>query len=85
MLVLLLLEEVVLEHRCNVLNRTEPLIVEVKESIAASADDMKNLYRKLVVVITLLSGLGNPTASPVLKEATGKKCHKHKFPRNYLA
>lgn len=72
-LVLLLLEEIILENRRNVLNRTEPLIVEVKESIVASADEMKNLYRKLVVVITLLSGLGNPTASPVLKEATGEE------------
>uniref|UniRef100_A0A1B6LUU9 Cilia- and flagella-associated protein 206 n=1 Tax=Graphocephala atropunctata TaxID=36148 RepID=A0A1B6LUU9_9HEMI len=63
-------EEIMMEHRRTVMSRTEPLIAEIKEAVIGSNDEMRNLYRKMVVVITLLSGLGNPTAGTVLKEAT---------------
>ncbi|XP_046667640.1 cilia- and flagella-associated protein 206 [Homalodisca vitripennis] len=63
-------DEIIMEHRRTVLSRTEPLIAEIKDAVVTSNEDMRHLYRKLVVVITLLSGLGNPTASTVLKEAT---------------
>ncbi|XP_054262893.1 cilia- and flagella-associated protein 206-like isoform X2 [Macrosteles quadrilineatus] len=63
-------DEIVVDHRHNVLSRTEPLIAEIKDTGLVTGDDLKNLYRKLVIAITLLSGLGNPSATSVLKEAT---------------
>ncbi|XP_012281391.1 cilia- and flagella-associated protein 206 [Orussus abietinus] len=62
-------DEVIKRHRLSLHKKTGPLILEICETERLSTDrDVERLYQKMLVVITLLSGLGNPTVPAVLRE-----------------
>lgn len=64
-------DETVKRHRLRLHQKTGPLIAEICEtSKLESGKDTEKLYQKILVVITLLSGLGNPTDSSILRYST---------------
>ncbi|KAF7991410.1 hypothetical protein HCN44_002972 [Aphidius gifuensis] len=61
--------EIVKKHRQKIKKKTSPLVEEIcKTTIASNDRDIDKLYQKILIVITLLSGLGNPMEPTVLKE-----------------
>ncbi|XP_039281397.1 cilia- and flagella-associated protein 206 [Nilaparvata lugens] len=69
--------QIVMDHRNAIQKLTQPLLseltdrhVKMSERISLEKDDIEALYHKLVITITLLSGLGNPTQKPILMSAT---------------
>lgn len=51
--------------------RTTPLIKEILESTVKTKEGLSKLYRKIVIVIIIYSGLGSPTNTGVIKETSG--------------
>ncbi|RZF43359.1 hypothetical protein LSTR_LSTR001620 [Laodelphax striatellus] len=69
--------QIVMDHRNAIQKLTQPLLseltdrhVKMSERISLEKDYIEALYHKLVITITLLSGLGNPTQKPILMSAT---------------
>lgn len=61
-------EAIVAKHRQRIKNKTAFLIREIcEENELNNARDIEKLYQKMLVVITVLSGLGNPTVPEVLR------------------
>ncbi|XP_066587430.1 cilia- and flagella-associated protein 206 isoform X2 [Prorops nasuta] len=64
-------EEVIKNHRLCFHQKTGPLVSEICEKESIEGDrDAERLYQKILVVITLLSGLGNPTTPSILREVS---------------
>ncbi|KAJ8686759.1 hypothetical protein QAD02_022553 [Eretmocerus hayati] len=56
-------------HRTRIVHKTAPLVREICETKQLdSGNEIEKLYQKMLVVLTLLSGLGNPTKPSVLRE-----------------
>ena len=49
----------------------QPVVREITDCRARSRDELESLYRKIVSVVLLRSGLGSPTDIAVVREATG--------------
>ncbi|XP_067006807.2 cilia- and flagella-associated protein 206 [Anabrus simplex] len=60
--------DLVVERHNEIKIRTAPLRKEIMDSTVKSRDDLEKLYRKIVVVSIMTSGLGNPTSASVMKE-----------------
>ncbi|XP_023247077.1 cilia- and flagella-associated protein 206-like [Copidosoma floridanum] len=55
--------------RSRLAHKTAPLSKEICDTVKLdSTREMERLYQKILVFITLLSGLGDPTLPPVLRE-----------------
>ena len=66
-------DETIKKHRLRLHKKTGPLVSEICETHVLEDDrDIERLYQKILVVITLLSGLGNPMIAPVLKYEKSK-------------
>lgn len=64
-------DETVKRHRLRLHQKTGPLIAEIYETNKLESEkDTEKLYQKVLVVITLLSGLGSPTDSAILRYLT---------------
>ncbi|XP_077266992.1 cilia- and flagella-associated protein 206 [Temnothorax americanus] len=64
-------DETVKRHRLRLHQKTAPLVAEICETNKLeSGKDTEKLYQKILAVITLLSGLGSPTVSSVLREVS---------------
>ncbi|XP_051164030.1 cilia- and flagella-associated protein 206-like [Leptopilina boulardi] len=64
-------DEIIKKHRLRLHEKTASLVREICETKKLDSDrDMEKLYQKILVVITLLSGLGNPTVPSVLREVS---------------
>ncbi|XP_060825040.1 cilia- and flagella-associated protein 206-like [Bombus pascuorum] len=64
-------DETVKRHRLRLHQKTGPLVAEICQTEKLSnKQESEKLYHKMLVVITFLSGLGNPTVSSVLKEVS---------------
>ncbi|KAL0129841.1 hypothetical protein PUN28_001831 [Cardiocondyla obscurior] len=64
-------DETVKRHRLRLHQKTGPLVTEICETNKLESEkDTEKLYQKILVVITLLSGLGNPTVSSILREVS---------------
>ncbi|KAK0086606.1 hypothetical protein PV325_002915 [Microctonus aethiopoides] len=62
--------ETIKKYRQRLLKKSCPLIIEICETTRVNTDrEMEKLYQKILVVITLMSGLGNPMIPSILKEA----------------
>ncbi|XP_043271050.1 cilia- and flagella-associated protein 206 isoform X2 [Venturia canescens] len=62
-------DETVKKHRLRLHKKTGPLVAEICVTEHLDRDlDVERLYQKVLVVITLLSGLGNPMVASVLRE-----------------
>ncbi|XP_024936316.1 cilia- and flagella-associated protein 206 isoform X2 [Cephus cinctus] len=62
-------DDVIKKHRLSLRQKTSPLVTEICEKNHVMNDqDIEKLYQKILVVVTLLSGLGNPTTASVLRE-----------------
>lgn len=65
---LICIDETVKRHRLRLHQKTGPLVAEICQTEKlANKQESEKLYHKMLVVITFLSGLGNPTVSSVLK------------------
>ncbi|XP_033220083.1 cilia- and flagella-associated protein 206-like isoform X2 [Belonocnema kinseyi] len=63
--------DIIRKHRLRLHEKTASLVKEICETRKLESNrDMEKLYQKILVVITLLSGLGNPTVPPVLREVS---------------
>lgn len=61
-------DDTIKKHRLRLHKKTGPLVTEICETESLDDDtDIERFYQKILVVITLLSGLGNPMVAPVLK------------------
>lgn len=61
-------DETVKRHRLRLHQKTGPLVAEICEANKLEGGkDTEKLYQKILAVITLLSGLGSPTVSSVLR------------------
>ncbi|XP_011645595.1 cilia- and flagella-associated protein 206-like [Pogonomyrmex barbatus] len=64
-------DEIVKKHRLRLHQKTGPLVAEICETNKLeTGKDTEKLYQKILVVITLLSGLGSPTISSILREVS---------------
>nr|XP_012136219.1 PREDICTED: UPF0704 protein C6orf165 homolog isoform X2 [Megachile rotundata] len=64
-------EETVKRHRLRLHQKTGPMVAEICETEKISNNtEAEKLYQKMLVVITVLSGLGNPTVPRVLREVS---------------
>ncbi|XP_012222959.2 cilia- and flagella-associated protein 206 [Linepithema humile] len=64
-------DETVKRHRLRLHQKTGPLIAEICETNKLESEkDTEKLYQKVLAVITLLSGLGSPTDSSILREVS---------------
>ncbi|XP_011702835.1 PREDICTED: UPF0704 protein C6orf165 homolog [Wasmannia auropunctata] len=64
-------DETVKRHRLRLHQKTRPLVAEICETNKLeSGKDTEKLYQKILAVITVLSGLGSPTVSSVLREVS---------------
>ncbi|XP_076382712.1 cilia- and flagella-associated protein 206 [Megalopta genalis] len=64
-------DETVKRHRLRLHEKTGPMVAEICEvEKLSSKQDSEKLYQKMLVVITVLSGLGNPTVPSVLREVS---------------
>ena len=61
------------EHRRVLEQRLAPLVREVTDARGKSREELESLYRKIVSVVLLRSGLGAPTDIGVVREATGSE------------
>ncbi|XP_008205959.1 cilia- and flagella-associated protein 206-like isoform X1 [Nasonia vitripennis] len=62
-------ESIIKKHRTKLASKTSPLVKEICEvNKLENAREIERLYQKMLVVITLLSGLGNPTIPTILRE-----------------
>lgn len=62
------LGEIVKRHRLRLHQKTGPMVAEICENVKiCSNQESEKLYQKILVVITFLSGLGNPTVPSVLR------------------
>lgn len=61
-------DETVRRHRLRLHQKTAPLVAEICETDKLKgAKETEKLYQKILTVITLLSGLGNPVIPSVLR------------------
>lgn len=61
-------DDTIKKHRLRLHKKTGPLVAEICVTQHLDRDlDVERLYQKILVVITLLSGLGNPMIAPVLR------------------
>lgn len=61
-------DETVKRHRLRLHQKTGPLVAEICETDKLeNGKDTEKLYQKILIVITLLSGLGNPTVPSTLR------------------
>lgn len=61
-------DETIKKYRQRLLKKSCPLIIEICETTRVNTDrEMEKLYQKILVVITLMSGLGNPMVPSILK------------------
>ncbi|XP_073445708.1 cilia- and flagella-associated protein 206 isoform X2 [Dendrobates tinctorius] len=58
------------EHHRVLESRLAPVCREITDSRARIAEELENLYRKIVSYVLLRSGLGSPTDIKVVREAT---------------
>ncbi|CAG2233873.1 Cilia- and flagella-associated protein 206 [Mytilus edulis] len=58
------------EHRRVLESRLQPVIREITDIRARTREELESLYRKIVSVVLLRSGLGSPTYIAVVREAT---------------
>nr|XP_034179194.1 cilia- and flagella-associated protein 206 [Osmia lignaria] len=64
-------EETIKRHRLRLHQKTGPMVAEICETDKISDNqEAEKLYQKMLVVITVLSGLGNPTVPSVLREVS---------------
>ncbi|KAK2583789.1 hypothetical protein KPH14_009690 [Odynerus spinipes] len=64
-------DELIKKHRFNLHRKTAPLVTEICETKKVESEqEAEKLYQKIIIVITLLSGLGNPTLTNTLREVT---------------
>ncbi|XP_076229195.1 cilia- and flagella-associated protein 206 [Nomia melanderi] len=64
-------DETVRRHRLRLHQKTGPMVAEICETERlTNKQDSERLYQKMLVVITVLSGLGNPTVPSVLREVS---------------
>ncbi|XP_043265625.1 cilia- and flagella-associated protein 206-like [Colletes gigas] len=64
-------DETVKRHRLRLHQKTGPMVAEIcVTDNVANKQESERLYQKMLVVITVLSGLGNPTVSSVLREVS---------------
>ncbi|KAL6262791.1 hypothetical protein P5V15_005581 [Pogonomyrmex californicus] len=64
-------DETVKKHRLRLHQKIGPLVAEICETKKLeTGKDTEKLYQKILVVITLLSGLGSPTISSILREVS---------------
>ncbi|XP_015437941.1 PREDICTED: UPF0704 protein C6orf165 homolog [Dufourea novaeangliae] len=64
-------DETVKRHRLRLHQKTGPMVKEICETkTIANRQESERLYQKMLVVITVLSGLGNPIVPPVLREVS---------------
>lgn len=59
------IEHMVMRNRTDLKTRLSPLEKEVVETQTDVKEDMDKLYKKIVYLVTLYSGLGNPTVKSV--------------------
>ncbi|XP_075210141.1 cilia- and flagella-associated protein 206 [Lycorma delicatula] len=62
--------KIIYDHRHAITKLTEPIMKELTDKDVKDKEILDDLYHKLVVIVTLLSGLGNPTQRAVLSSAT---------------
>ncbi|XP_017889336.1 cilia- and flagella-associated protein 206-like [Ceratina calcarata] len=63
--------ETVKRHRLRLHMKTGPMVAEICQTEKiANLQEAEKLYQKMLVVITILSGLGNPTVPSVLREVS---------------
>lgn len=67
----LYIDEFFSEHRRVLEQRLAPLVREVTDARGKSREELESMYRKIVSVVLLRSGLGAPTDIGVVREATG--------------
>ena len=61
-------DNIIKKHRLRLHEKTAPLVSEICKTKKLENDrEMEKLYQKILVVIALLSGLGNPTVPAVLR------------------
>ncbi|XP_043519912.1 cilia- and flagella-associated protein 206-like isoform X1 [Frieseomelitta varia] len=64
-------DETVKRHRLRLHQKTGPIVAEICQTEKlANKQESEKLYQKMLVVITFLSGLGNPTVPSVLREVS---------------
>ncbi|CAK9807568.1 Cilia- and flagella-associated protein 206 [Anthophora quadrimaculata] len=64
-------DETVKRHRLRLHQKTGPMVAEICDTEKISnKQESEKLYQKMLVVITFLSGLGNPTVSSVIREVS---------------
>lgn len=64
----LFLDEVVKRYRLRLHQKSGPLVAEIcKTEKIANRQEFEKLYQKILTVITILSGLGNPTVTAVIQ------------------
>lgn len=64
----LCVDETVKRHRLRLHQKTGPIVAEICQTDKlANKQESEKLYQKMLVVITFLSGLGNPTVPSVLR------------------
>ncbi|KAL7306099.1 hypothetical protein TKK_0001552 [Trichogramma kaykai] len=62
-------EDIIKKHRSCLAQKTLPLIKEICDfAVLDNTTALEQLYQKILVVITILSGLGDPTISIILRE-----------------
>ncbi|CAK9824752.1 Cilia- and flagella-associated protein 206 [Anthophora retusa] len=64
-------DETVKRHRLRLHQKTGPMVAEICDTEKISnKQESDKLYQKMLVVITFLSGLGNPTVPSVIREVS---------------
>ncbi|OAD56516.1 hypothetical protein WN48_03203 [Eufriesea mexicana] len=64
-------DDTIKRHRLRLHQKTGPIVAEICQTEKiANKQECEKLYQKMLVVITFLSGLGNPTISFVLREVS---------------
>ncbi|XP_031771217.1 cilia- and flagella-associated protein 206 isoform X2 [Apis florea] len=67
----LFLDEVVKRYRLRLHQKSGPLVAEIcKTEKITNRQEYEKLYQKILTVITILSGLGNPTVVAVIQEVS---------------
>lgn len=61
-------DEVVKRYRLRLHQKSGPLVAEIcKTEKITNRQEFEKLYQKILTVITILSGLGNPTVAAVIQ------------------
>ncbi|KAG7189976.1 hypothetical protein KM043_006136 [Ampulex compressa] len=64
-------DETIKKHRLRLHQKTGPLVMEICATTKIeNGRESEKLYQKILVVIALLSGLGNPTVPSILREVS---------------